>query len=57
MNDLKNMPIRMKVFGRYMLIFATPHSPLVVPCEFLDHYPLDKVPMPKTYATPGTEHQ
>ncbi|MED5360412.1 MAG: sulfatase-like hydrolase/transferase, partial [Pseudomonadota bacterium] len=27
-----------------------------VPREFLDHYPLDKVPMPKTYAVPGTEH-
>ena len=26
--------------------FATPHPPLVVPCEFLDHYPLDKALMP-----------
>ena len=36
--------------------FAAPHPPFIVPREFLDHYPLDKVPMPKTYAVPGTEH-
>ena len=30
--------------------------PFIVPREFLDHYPLDKVPMPQTYAVSGTEH-
>ena len=34
---------------------AAPHPPFIVPREFLDHYPLDKVPIPKTYAVPGTE--
>lgn len=36
--------------------FAAPHPPFVVPREYLDYYPLDRVPMPKSYATPGTPH-
>ena len=36
--------------------FAAPHPPFIVPREFLDRYPLDAIPMPKTYRTPGTAH-
>jgi len=36
--------------------FAAPHPPFIVPREYLDRYPLDKVPMPKAYAKPGTPH-
>jgi choline-sulfatase len=36
--------------------FAAPHPPFIVPREYLDRYPLDKVPLPKAYAKPGTPH-
>lgn len=36
--------------------FAAPHPPFIVPQEYLDHYPPEKVPMPKAYAEPGTPH-
>lgn len=33
-----------------MVSFVSPHFPLMVPKEFFDLYPLDRVPLPKLYA-------
>ena len=36
--------------------FAAPHPPLVAPREYLSHYPIDKMPMPKSYTDPSAQH-